>query len=185
MGGLIPNWFHEFVGGTLLEHPEAMDFNIVPLLTSLVVALGGLGLGWLVYRDIKAGAEDPVERLLGPVYTVLKNKYYFDELYNTLFVRPAYWVAETFTSLWMDRTVIDGVLHWFASISGVIGNFLRDAIDKPIVNGSGDWVGETTKKIGSVLRAIQTGRVQQYMILALVSVAAFTALFYYLLFMAR
>ncbi|MBK8617790.1 MAG: NADH-quinone oxidoreductase subunit L [Anaerolineales bacterium] len=40
-GGLVPNWFHEFVGGTLAEHPEALEFNIVPLLTSLVVALGG------------------------------------------------------------------------------------------------------------------------------------------------
>jgi hypothetical protein len=53
------------------------------------------------------------------------------------------------------------------------------------VNGSGDWVAETTKKIGGVVKAIQTGRVQQYMILALVSVAAFSALFYYLLMMAR
>ncbi|HSQ26483.1 MAG TPA: NADH-quinone oxidoreductase subunit L [Anaerolineales bacterium] len=185
LGGIIPNWFHEFVGATLVVHPEAVDFNFVPLLTSLVVALGGLGLGWLVYRDIKAGGVDPVEALLGPVHKVLKNKYYFDELYDTLFVQPAYWVAETFTSLWMDRKIIDGVLHWFAYISEIIGNFFRDAIDKPIVNGSGDWVAETTKKIGIVMRAIQTGRVQQYMILALVSVAAFSALFYYLLVMAR
>ncbi len=185
LGGLIPNWFHEFVGGTLLEHPTAVDFNIVPLLTSLVVALGGLGLGWLVYRNFSAGAQDPVEALLGPLHKVLKNKYYFDEMYDKAFVKPAYWLAETFTSLWMDRKIIDGLLHWFARMTGIIGNFLRDAIDKPIVNGSGDWIAETTKKLGSVLRVIQTGRVQQYMILALVSVAAFSALFYYLLLMAR
>ena len=42
LGGLIPNWFHEFVGSTLAVMPEAAPFNIVPLLTSLVVALGGL-----------------------------------------------------------------------------------------------------------------------------------------------
>jgi NADH-quinone oxidoreductase subunit L len=185
LGGIIPNWFHEFVGGTLMVHPEAVSFNFIPLLTSLFVALGGLGLGWLVYRNFRAGDLDPVEAFLGPLHKVLKNKYYFDELYDTLFVQPAYWVAETFTSLWMDRTVIDGILHWFAYITGVIGNFLRDVIDKPIVNGSGDWVAETTKKIGGVVKAIQTGRVQQYMILALVSVAAFSALFYYLLMMAR
>jgi NADH-quinone oxidoreductase subunit L len=185
LGGIIPNWFHEFVGGTLLEHPKPVDFKIVPLLTSLVVALGGLGLGWLVYRDIKAGGVDPVETALGPVHKVLKNKYYFDEFYDTVFVKPTYWIAETFTSQWMDRKVIDGILHWFAYITGVIGNFLRDAIDKPIVNGIGDWVAETTKKIGHVMRAIQTGRVQQYMILALVSVAAFSALFYYLMVIAR
>jgi NADH-quinone oxidoreductase subunit L len=148
--------------------------------------LGGLWLGWQVYKGYKAGATDPVEKTLGAtVYSWLKNKYYFDELYDKVFVKPAYWLAETFTSLWMDRKVIDGVLHWFAYISGIIGNFLRNAIDKPIVNGSGDLIAEYTKKLGGVFRTIQTGRVQQYMILALVSIAAFTALFYYLLMVAR
>ena len=186
IGGLLPNFIHDFVGGTLLEHPETLPFNFIPLLTSLVVALGGLALGWWVYKDYKVGAMDPVEKALGPsISKILKNKYYFDELYDYLFVRPAYWVAETFTSLWMDRVVIDGILHWFAYISGIIGNFFRNAIDRPIVNGSGDWIAESTKKLGAVFRTIQTGRVQQYMILALVSIAAFSALFYYLLIMAR
>jgi NADH-quinone oxidoreductase subunit L len=179
-GGAIPNWIHEFVGETLLEPPESVGFNIVPLLTSLVVSLGGLGLGAWIYSKIKAGEPDPVAKALGPVHTLLKNKYYFDELYDFLFVRPAYWLAATFTSLWMDRKVIDGVLHWFAKVVGVIGNFLRDFIDKPVVNGLGDRVGEGTKWMGTVFRAIQTGRVQQYMILTLVSVMIFSALFYYL-----
>ncbi len=184
-GGLLPNWFHEFVGGTLLSHPKPLPFQAVPLITSLVVALGGLGLGYLVYRNIPAGAPDPLEKALGKVYRILKNKYYFDEAYDYLFVRPATWLAEVFTSRWMDLKVIDGVLHFFAYLAGVIGEFLRNAIDKPIVNGAGDWVGETTKKVGAYLRPIQTGRVQQYMILALFSIAIFSAMFYYLILMAR
>jgi NADH-quinone oxidoreductase subunit L len=181
IGGLIPNYMHEFVSGTLLGEVELLAFSYGPLVVSLIVALGGLTLGWLVYRRVKAGQADPLVKPLGSVYTVLKNKYYFDELYNLIFVRPAYWLAATFTSQWMDRTVIDGILHWFAYITGVIGNFLRDFIDKPIVNGFGDWLSESTKKVGGVFRTIQTGRVQQYMILALVSLAAFSLLFFYLL----
>jgi len=185
LGGLLPNFIHDFVGSTLAELPEELVFSYIPLLTSLVVALGGLFLGWWVYRDYKAGEVDPVQKALGSVYTVLKNKYYFDELYDTIFVRPAVWMAVIFSSLWMDRKVIDGILHWFAHITGVIGSFLRNAIDKPIINGTADWVGDTTKKIGSLFRTIQTGRIQQYMILALVSFAAFSALFYYLLILAH
>jgi NADH-quinone oxidoreductase subunit L len=181
IGGLIPNYMHDFVSGTILGEVELLAFSYGPLVVSLIVALGGLTLGWLVYRRVKAGQTDPLVKPLGPVYTVLKNKYYFDELYDVVFVRPAYWLAATFTSLWMDRTVIDGILHWFAYITGVIGNFLRDFIDKPIVNGFGDWLSESTKKVGGVFRTIQTGRVQQYMILALVSLAAFSLLFFYLL----
>jgi NADH-quinone oxidoreductase subunit L len=184
LGGLLPNWFHDFVGGTLLEHPEAVAFNFVPLLTSLVVALGGLTLGWIVYRNLPAGAVDPIQRAVPGVHRVLQNKYYFDELYDFLFVRPATWIAEKFT-LWLDQGIIDGILHGLARLASVIGDFFRNFIDRPLVNGFGDLVGETTKRIGYVFRIIQTGRVQQYMILALVSVAAFSVLFYYLLVYGR
>jgi NADH-quinone oxidoreductase subunit L len=181
LGGIVPNWFHEFVGGTLLEHPEAVNFNMIPLVTSLVVALGGLTLGWLVYRDIRVGEMDPVEKTLGPIHKILKNKYYFDELYDILFIRPAYWLAETFSYKWMDRGVIDGVLHLVARVFYSLGGIFRNYIDKPIVNGSGDFVGNSTKYIGQKIRLIQTGRVQQYMVSALVIVVAISVCFYLVL----
>jgi len=181
-GGAIPNWIHEFVGGTLLHHPEVLEFSIVPLLTSLVVALGGLALGWWVYQDIRSGQVDPVQKALpGGLYQTLKNKYYFDELYDRLFIRPAQWLSAVFSPLWIDRNIIDGILHFFAYISGVIGHFLRNAIDKPIINGSGDLIADQTKDLGGVFRTIQTGRVQQYLILALVSLVAFTVVFFVLM----
>jgi len=167
LGGLAPNWFHDFVGGTLLEHPEAVEFSFVPLLASLVVALGGLFLGWQVYRNVPAGEPDPLERPLGPIYALLKNKYYFDELYNFLFVRPAIWISETFTYLWIDRGVIDNILHLVGRVSYWLGGAFRNYIDAPIVNGSGDLVGESIKRFGRNFRVIQTGRVQFYLVVSL------------------
>jgi NADH-quinone oxidoreductase subunit L len=180
LGGIIGNWLHHFVGGTLLEEPATVPFSFVPLTVSILVALGGLFLGWFVYRKVPAGAQDPLAKALGPVYTLLERKYYFDEIYDKLFVKPSYWIAETFSYKWMDRRVIDGILHAMGPISFSIGGFLRNAIDLPIVNGFGDFVGETAKRIGRSIRVIQTGRLQQYMIAALVTIAAFSALFYYL-----
>jgi NADH-quinone oxidoreductase subunit L len=182
LGGIIPNFMHEFVGGTLIQFPETLPFDYTPFLTSVIVALGGLTLGWWVYRGYRAGALDPVAKFLGSsISSVIINKYYFDELYQFLFIRPANWLAVVFTSLWLDRTVIDGILHWFARITGILGNAFRNYFDKPIVNGSGDLIAESTKKLGGVFRTIQTGRVQQYMILALVSLAVVSAFFYYFL----
>jgi NADH-quinone oxidoreductase subunit L len=178
IGRLVPNFFHDFIAETLAEHPEAVAFNWVPLLTSVVVSLGGLSLGWVVYRRVKVGAADPLKKPLGPVYTLLNNMYYFDELYDFLFVRPAKWVAETFTYKWMDRIVIDGTLNGLARISLTIGHIFREWIDKPIINGFGDAMGEGVKWVGKSLKFIQTGRVQQYMVMALV--IAFGTLFYYL-----
>ena len=180
MGLRFPtNWFHEFVGGTLLEHPEKLTFNWVPLLTSLIVALGGLALGWMVYIKVKAGAEDPLSKPLGRVYVWMKNKWYHDEVYEVLFVRPAYWVAEQFTYLFLDRKVIDGFLHLFARLAPWIGKQLREVIDLPIINGLiGDGSASVTQYLGRKLKFIQTGKVQQYMLAALIF--SFATLAYFL-----
>jgi NADH-quinone oxidoreductase subunit L len=177
IGGLLPSWFHEFVGGTLLEHPAAVGFNSTPLLVSIAVALGGLGLGWLVYR--RAAQTDPVRKVLGPIYSLLEHKYYFDELYDFLFVRPAKWFAEQFTYMFLDRTVIDGILHRFARVAFSLGRIFRNNFDAPVINGFGDFTASVTQSFGRLLRRIQTGEVQQYLLF--VALLAFGGLFYYLL----
>ena len=171
IGGLLPNWMHDFVGGTLLEHPHPVAFSPIPLLTSIGVSLLGLLGGWLVYRNAKAGAPDPLIRALGPVHTLLKRKYYFDELYERFVVAPAYWLAETFTYKFLDGKVIDGVLHTIALVAGSVGTYLRRYIDLPLVNGAGDLVGESIKRAGRGGRVIQTGRVQGYLVVGVAFVA--------------
>jgi NADH-quinone oxidoreductase subunit L len=168
-GGRIPNWFHSFVGGTLLEHPPAAPFHWAPLLTSVGVSLGGLFLGWLVYRRVAAGAPDPAKKPLGFVYRILERKYGFDEFYDWAFVRPAYWFAETFSYRWIDRGVIDGILHAVARFALRLGSVFRNYFDKPVVNGIiGDGTAAVVKWAGRQLRAVQTGRVQQYLIAGLI-----------------
>jgi NADH-quinone oxidoreductase subunit L len=176
LGGLVPNWLHEFVGGTLAEHPEAVEFNIVPLLTSFVVALGGLYLGWVTYRNVNSVAED---RLQIPL---LKNKYYFDEFYDRVFVKPAYWFAENVVYKFMDQGVIDGILHVFGPVTDRLGSFIRNYIDLPVINRFfGDGSAEVTYRAGDRLRAVQTGRIQQYLMLALVVFLAIGAALYFFL----
>jgi NADH-quinone oxidoreductase subunit L len=176
LGGLLPNWFHEFVGGTLAEHPPVLEFNWIPLLTSLVVALGGLGLGWYVYKDIKSPAEDKFQ------IPLLKNKYYFDEAYDYLFIQPAIWFSEVFVSKWMDKGVIDSILHVFGPTTGGIGSAIRNYFDVPVVNRFfGDGSADVTYWIGKNLRPIQTGRIQQYLILSIVVLSVIGGLVYFLL----
>ena len=180
LSSLVPNFVHEFVDSTLLEHSEVLEFNPVPLLVSVGVALGGLLVGFLMYRRIEAGAPDPLARL-GRVYVWIQNKYYFDELYDFLFVRPAYWFGETFVYRGIDRRVIDGFLHWVASMSGRLGGFLRNKIDIPIVNGSGDFIGEGIKTVGHEGRVIQTGRIQTYLIAGVIFIGALLSYIFFLL----
>jgi NADH-quinone oxidoreductase subunit L len=101
---------------------------------------------------------------LGPLYTALRNKYYFDELYDQVFVRPAYWFSETVVSVWVDRGLIDGTLHLIGRTALGLGQVLRDDFDVPVINGFGDLVGDSVKRFGRAFRIIQTGKVQQYLL---------------------
>ena len=180
IGGLLPNWFHGFVGATLLEEPEALAFNFWPLLTSLIVALGGLSLGWLVYKDVKAGDRDPLEKPLGALYPVLKNKWYFDEIYAYIIVKPMNWISEVFTP-WMDRTVIDGILHSVARLALFVGHVLRNYFDKPIIN---ELIGDGTADVfwrGQNIRYFQTGRIQSYLVGSVGVLIVIAAVLYYFL----
>ncbi len=167
LGGLLPNWFHHFVGATLLEHPEAVEFSPIPLGISLLVALGGLTLGWLVYKDVKAGQPDPLQKPLGVLYPFLQNKWYFDEFYAFFVIKPMTWISEEFSYKWMDRQLIDGILHTVAQTALWIGSSLRNYFDKPIINELlGDKLGAywTFQPAGRALSKAQTGRVQSYLI---------------------
>ena len=173
---LAPSWFHEFVGSTLAEIPAATPFSWIALATSLFVALGGLWLGWVVYRNVRSPAED---RLQIPL---LKHKYYFDEAYAFLFVRPAKWFAETFVSAWMDRGLIDGTLHLFGRATSGLGSSIRNYFDLPVINQFfGDGTAHVTQWTGRSLRPIQSGRIQQYMLVSVVVLLAAAGILYYLL----
>jgi NADH:ubiquinone oxidoreductase subunit 5 (subunit L)/multisubunit Na+/H+ antiporter MnhA subunit len=61
-------------------------------LTATVVMLTGFLIALQAYiREPSLPAQ--VAEQLGPVYRFLYNKWYFDELYHFLFVRPAFWLG--------------------------------------------------------------------------------------------
>jgi len=173
------SWFETFLEPVIAGagiHPEVVPFNIGPLIVSLVVALGGLFVGWLVYgrKPLAAGAPDPLARM-GAVWTLLKNKYFVDEIYDAAFVRPtqrlAAWMGDVF-----DRQGIDGALHGISNGALAVANAFRN-FDIKVVNGGADGLAEDIKIFGRKLREIQTGHVQNYLLLVLVSVVVLVALY--------
>lgn len=176
LGGILPNWFHEFVGSTLALPPQAPAFNLIPLLTSLVVALGGLAVGWIAYRNVKSAQQDALQ------IPVLVRKWYIDEIYSAALIKPAYWLAATFVSEWMDKGAIDGALHQFGKVTASIGSSLRNVIDKPVINGFfGDGSANLIQGTGRGLRPVQTGRIQQYMLISLLVLLTLVGMAYFLL----
>jgi NADH-quinone oxidoreductase subunit L len=178
------NFFHRFVGSTLLEEPAALAFSWTPVLMSIGIALSGLLIGWLVYvwRPLKAGAEDPLKKVFGPVYTLLQNKYYFDELYDFVFVRPLQWVAEKVVYQLFDKQIIDGFLHFVARAFEWLA-FRNKDFDTYVVNGFGDSVAEGIGKTGDSFKYVQSGRIQQYLAVAIAGVLMLIGVFVWALFL--
>ncbi|NTU63824.1 MAG: hypothetical protein HGB05_10590, partial [Chloroflexi bacterium] len=168
--------FVEPVLATTIEI-EVLSFDWTPLLIASTAGVLGLALGWWVYgrRPLAAGQPDPLEVKMGGLYVVLKNKYYIDELYNYVFVQPAKrfaaWMGDVF-----DRKGIDGVLHGIADGALRLSLAFR-SFDTKVVNGGADGFAASIKAAGHWLRDIQTGRVQNYLLLALVSVVLLIALY--------
>lgn len=104
-------------GGTIAQEIAGPVWIMIG---SIVVALLGIGLAWYVYgRDADATlAKAPKP---APVYNLLYNKYYVDELYDAAIVKP-YTLFGKFLILF-DKYVIEGLVQLAVSISVGLGKF--------------------------------------------------------------
>ena len=100
-------------GNHVLEHIERTPF----LIGILPTATGVLGIA-LAYWFYMVNPALPVQLAtrFAPLYRFLLNKWYFDELYDVLFVKPALYVAQEFWQVG-DATIIDGVPNGLASLA--------------------------------------------------------------------
>ncbi|MBI1282048.1 MAG: NADH-quinone oxidoreductase subunit L [Anaerolineaceae bacterium] len=172
------NPFAHFVGATLLEEPPELTFSIIPVLFSFLVALGGIYVGWLMYwrKPLVAGEPDPLIAMLGGLYPVLKNKYYVDELYVRVFIKPSQWFSRVVVSEFLDKGIIDGILHALAKIFIWIGDFIK-LLNIWLIDGVGDGIPELIAVFGARFRRIQTGRIQQYMLYVAIAVILIAIIF--------
>ena len=94
----------------LPHHTALAEAHNVPIwvkVLPLAVGIGGIGLAYymyIVHTDLPAVWAQK----LRPVYLLSYNKWYFDEIYDWLFVRPSFYLGRSF---WKsgDGAVIDGV----------------------------------------------------------------------------
>lgn len=155
-------WFHHFlhsvagVAGEEHATPPALMFGLMG--TATVIALLGWGLAHYFYSGPSTAATALADRMPG-VYTTLLNKYYVDELYDTLFVEPTKQLGRLCD--WFDRTIIDGIVR---SIDR--GTDLSSAAitwtEKHVVYAGLNIIGYANHLLARSWRRLQTGMVHQY-----------------------
>ncbi|MDH3336175.1 MAG: NADH-quinone oxidoreductase subunit L, partial [Rhodospirillaceae bacterium] len=112
------NWFigegaGEFWSNSILilpTHTALEDAHHVPLWVKylpLAVGAAGIATAYVMYMFVPA-LPGKLVSAIRPVHKFVFNKWYFDELYNAIFVKPAFRIG---SELWKtgDKTIIDGI----------------------------------------------------------------------------
>ena len=126
----VPKWL-----APMHMHPMPETENIVPMVISVIFGLSGIALAWLFYVKSPNLAES-AKVASGPLYTLVSNKYYVDEIYSFLIVKPLQGLSRLV--LWRG---ID-----------------ENMIDKGVVNG----LGRLVRGWGGIFRQFQSGSIRNY-----------------------
>jgi len=137
----VSNWL-EPVARPLVEASGTQE--AVSTVLAVLLGLAGIAVAWLIYasRTVQAPRFAPVQALL-------EHKFYFDELYDLVFYRPAVLLA---------------------------GGLLR-LVERPLVLGSVNELVRAVRELGLGTGRLQTGLVRTYALSIAASLAVVTVVF--------
>jgi NADH-quinone oxidoreductase subunit L len=155
-------WFQTFLGASEVE--AGFTSEVVKLMIgSSVIVFVGLGLGWWFYgrKPVQtAGEPDVLDKLRPDIFSLLKNKYWVDELYEATIIRFNAWWAGACD--WLDRKIWNGAVR-LVSFVVLILSWANRFIDEYAVNPGFDEGCRRVRLGGKVTSRLQDGRVQDYL----------------------
>ncbi len=134
-GNIFGSFLEGVFGGHHVEEVVhiSLSFELLMMLFCMAVSAAGIGLAYLMYVK-RPDLPGKVAWTFKAIYNILFNKYYVDELYDKLFVKPA----------------------WFGSL------FLWKGVDVRVIDGAVNGVGNSAMGIGKALRTLQSGYTRRY-----------------------
>jgi NADH-quinone oxidoreductase subunit L len=126
----VTTWLEPVAATLRIAEPTGWE-ELVTSVLAVTLGLAGIGTAWALYgrRLAKVPSFPALQR-------VLEHKFYFDELYDALFYRPA---------------------------AGFAGRLRRD-FEEPVVLASSGDLGETAFDAGRLVRRLQTGLLRTYVL---------------------
>jgi NADH-quinone oxidoreductase subunit L len=136
-GGL--NYFDRFLepvfaAGAPLHETLSVAYQFGRMGAAVAVALVGFFVAWSMYIRRKDAAARVGESRSG-IYRLLAGKYFVDEIYAALIVRPLVWISR---------------------------NVLWHGVDEGLIDGTVNGVGQSAQVGGSILRRVYSGNARSY-----------------------
>jgi NADH-quinone oxidoreductase subunit L len=130
------------VAEPLVEPTATQDW--VTSIISMAIALGGIWLAWLIYAKRRVAVPDVPE-----ARRLLEHKFYFDELYDRLFYRPA----------------------------DAVARMLGRDVEEPFVTGSIAATAAGAREAGRAATLVQTGFLRSYALAVMAGLAVIAVIF--------
>jgi NADH-quinone oxidoreductase subunit L len=160
-----------WLGRTLGER-EASSFNFLIAGISTLLALAAIGLAYFLYgqkfqehRHLPAARRpaDPLQPYLGAVFTGMQHKWWVDELYTRLVLKP-YAALANFLSQAVEERFWHDWFHDSVLAKGFrnLTHFLAQPVDLGIIDGVGNGLAALFQRLAGALRRVQNGFVRSY-----------------------
>lgn len=145
-----------------LGHLHLAEFDANVALLSSLFALAAIAVAWRVYGK-QRDSEEPLRKLLGPLFSIWENKYRVDEFYDWLVIKRykafAYTLAEIvdwrFWHDWVHDTLLARTFRRSAQ-------WLAEGFDLQVIDGAAIKLAQSIQAIAKRLRMLQTGYVRNY-----------------------
>jgi NADH-quinone oxidoreductase subunit L len=154
-----------------IEHVHAAEFSLQVAGISTGLALLSLLVAWVIYgrRTLVKNQADPLRSGLGPVFVLLENKWWVDELYGVLLIRPYEWLSRQLADTidwrfwhdWFHDTILARTFRESAQ-------WLAIAFDLPVIDGAVEALAGGIRSAARRLGDVQTGFVRNYALSLLV-----------------
>jgi NADH-quinone oxidoreductase subunit L len=127
-----PDYFTSFLapvfasaqGAEAVNEAAAHQLEIILAIVAVTSALIGLGVAyWLYVRQ--PGKPEQIAKSMRPVYNTILNKYYVDEFYAAVIIKPLMWISTNVLWKFVDVAAIDGTVNGIASGATSIGDTVR------------------------------------------------------------
>jgi NADH:ubiquinone oxidoreductase subunit 5 (subunit L)/multisubunit Na+/H+ antiporter MnhA subunit len=152
------------------EHLSHMDTIKTPV-TLLATVTGIIGILLATFMYVLPGSRGLVAAEMAAkfkwIHNFLLNKWWFDELYEVIFVKPSQVIGRWIS--WVDQNILDSIVHFCARATKAVARFWERLADQIIVDGSVNLMARWIYQAGVSLRRVQTGSLRQYVLFIVIA----------------
>jgi NADH-quinone oxidoreductase subunit L len=163
----LPNWLDGWLAPVfegsqplIKWHETSLSAEWTILLVSVAIALAGIGLAAVCFRNARSALPSRFVRALPWVHRLIYRKYYIDELYQATVISGSRRLAGLSDAA--DRIAVDGLVNGIGTAGRKLG-LLSGYSDSAVVDGTVNGIAAAAGFAGRLMRLAQTGRVQTYL----------------------